>query len=258
VLHSGQLSLEDKHLIALKSTSPRAQLTAFTAAALWGLAGWQRHTIHLLLPNGVSVPRLTGIPVRIHRTDDMTPHRIRWESIEQSVIRAAGTLNERPACAILAAAVQQHLTTAADLRAVIERRPRLRHRQLLLAAADDIGQGSEALSEIDFVLLCRRSGLPAPLRQQLRVDSTGRRRYLDACWRRADGQLVVAEVDGALHLVAGQWWDDQFRQNELVMSGAVVLRFPSVVIRTQPEEVARQLRAALTTSAATAYQVGSV
>jgi very-short-patch-repair endonuclease len=114
----------------------------------------------------------------------------------------------------------------------------------LAAAVADIGGGAEALSEIDFVRLCRRHGLPAPV-QQLRRDPSGRRRYLDATWRRADGRLVVVEVDGALHLAARRWWDDQLRQNELALADALVLRFPSVVVRTKERLVASQLRRAL-------------
>ena len=101
------------------------------------------------------------------------------------------------------------------------------------------------MSEIDFVRLCRTHGLPAPHQQTVRHDVAGRRRYLDATWRRGDGRLVVVEVDGALHLVATRWWDDQLRQNELTLADAIVLRFPSVIVRTEPTAVATQLRRAL-------------
>ena len=113
----------------------------------------------------------------------------------------------------------------------------------LCAAVEDIAQGAQALSEIDFVALCRRYRLPRPHQQTLRADASGRRRYLDATWRRADGRVVVVEVDGALHLAVSRWWADQLRQNELALAGAVVLRFPSVVVRDEPGFVAGQLPA---------------
>jgi hypothetical protein len=112
-------------------------------------------------------------------------------------------------------------------------------------AVADIAGGSQALSEIDFVRLCRRHGLPEPQRQQVRREPSGRRRYLDASWRRRDGRLVVAEVDGALHLIVKQWWDDQLRQNELALADALVLRYPSVIVRTREDLIANQLRRAL-------------
>jgi hypothetical protein len=151
----------------------------------------------------------------------------------------------RPACGILAAAVQQRLVTVERLRSELDLNPRLRHRRILRAALADIAQGSDALSEIDFARLCRRFGLPAPTQQFVRRERSGRRRYLDATWRRRDGRLVVVEIDGALHLAVDRWWRDQLRQNELAVADALVLRYPSVVVRTEPELVARQLRQAL-------------
>jgi very-short-patch-repair endonuclease len=57
--------------------------------------------------------------------------------------------------------------------------------------------------------------------------------------------VVAAEVDGALHLTPRRWWADPARQNELSISGALVLRFPSAVVRTEPGLVTDQLRRAL-------------
>ena len=105
--------------------------------------------------------------------------------------------------------------------------------------------GSDALSEIDFVRLCRRAGLPSPERQAVRLEPGGRRRYLDAQWRLPDGRVVVVEVDGAVHLAARRWFEDQLPQNEVTLSGTLVLRFPSAVVRCEPALVVAQLRRAL-------------
>jgi hypothetical protein len=107
------------------------------------------------------------------------------------------------------------------------------------------GHRSGGPGEIDFARLCRRAGLPEPRRQSVRLEPSGRRRYLDAEWRRADGRTVVAEVDGALHLVASTWWAEQLRQNEIVLSDTIVLRFSCIVVRTEPGVVIGQLRRAL-------------
>jgi hypothetical protein len=166
--------------------------------------------------------------------------------LPSALVVAAGTFESaRPACGILAAAVQQRLSTAAALARALLAAPRVRHRAALIGAVGDIEQGSQALSEIDFYALCRRYRLPLPDRQTVRRERSGRRRYLDATWRRPDGRLVVAEVDGALHLAVRRWWDDQLRQNELSLADALILRFPSVIVRTEPDRVAGQLRRAL-------------
>lgn len=109
----------------------------------------------------------------------------------------------------------------------------------------DIAQGAQALSEIDLVRLCRRNGLPQPRHQGVRVDRGGRRRYVDAEWISSSGRRVVAEVDGALHLAPRRWWDDQLRQNEFVITGDLVLRFPTVVLRHEELIVVDQLRRVL-------------
>lgn len=148
----------------------------------------------------------------------------------------------RPACGLFAAAVQQRLTTPEALTAALTAAPRTRHRAPLLLAVADIAQGADALSEIDFFRLCRRHDLPLPTRQAVRVEPSGRRRYLDAEWRLPNGRIVAVEVDGAVHLAPERWFADQLRQNEVVLGGTSLLRFPSIVLRTEERLVADQLR----------------
>jgi hypothetical protein len=111
----------------------------------------------------------------------------------------------------------------------------------MLLALADIAQGADALSEIDLARLCRRWRLPEPVRQAVRIEPSGRRRYLDAEWKTRRGRRLVAEVDGAIHLAPRQWWDDQLRQNEVVLTGDLVLRFPTVIVRHEQPLVADQL-----------------
>ena len=171
--------------------------------------------------------------------------RCTWDDIDAIVVAASTFDSPRLACGLFAAAVQQRIVRPDDLSDSLARVSRTRHRAALASAVADIAQGADALSEIDLVRLCRRFGLPAPIQQAVRKERGGRRRYLDASWRRRDGRLVVVEVDGALHLSARRWWDDQLRQNEITLGDALVLRFPSVIVRTQPGVVAAQLRRAL-------------
>lgn len=248
--HNGTPNDSERRGIALLNCGPRAALTAFSAAAHFGLTGWQREPTHVLVPAGTHVRRVAGCPLRAHFVDDwgradLVPG-MRLQRCAPAIVRAAGTFPlPRPACGILAASVQQKLVTAADLRQALVPAVRLHHRAVLLAAVEDIEQGAQALSEIDFATLCRRAGLPEPNRQAVRREPDGRRRYLDAEWRRRDGVRVVVEIDGALHLIAQRWWDDQLRQNEFAISGDLVLRFPSVVVRTEPRLVIDQVRRAL-------------
>lgn len=250
VLHNGPLSERQRWMAARVHAGPMAILTAFTTAQAFGLVGWQREAVHVLAPGGTRLRLGSPVQVELHVTSRWDAIRTHPGSVVHSLpdalLRAASTFaSARPACGILAAAVQQHLVSAQSIRDALDRSIRVRHRATLLAAIEDIRQGSHALSEIDFVRLCRRFRLPVPHRQAVRVESSGRRRYLDAVWRRADRRVVVVEVDGALHLVASRWWADQLRQNELALSDSIVLRFPSIVVRAEPAMVAAQLRRAL-------------
>jgi hypothetical protein len=250
IRHNGPPTRSELRRAALIVLGPRAVLTSFTAIEAWGLRGWERDSIHVLVPRGARIRRPTELALRIHYTDSWAPaagdRRRGLHCPAAATLLAASSFGSpRPACGILAAAVQQRLVEPPELLRSVTASPRVRHRALLLAAAHDIAQGAHALSEIDFARLCRRNGLPPPVRQAIRREPGGRRRYVDAEWRRADGRTVVAEVDGALHLIVRQWWSDQLRQNELAISGDVVLRFPSAVFRCEEALVADQLRRAL-------------
>lgn len=250
VLHNGELNREQQWRAALISCGPGAVLTGLAAAQVHGLNGWATEHIDVLVAVGSLAPPVPGLSIRLHRTRRQSAPEIiaarRLHRVAPAVVLASDLmLNPRSACGLLAAAAQQRLTTALELGRAVEAARRTRHRPLLRAIIADIGMGADALSEIDFAHLCRKYQLPLPERQAVRVERDGRRRYLDAFWRRADRQAIAVEVDGALHLEQRQWWSDQLRQKEIVLSGVLVLRFPSALIRTEPALVAAQLRRAL-------------
>jgi hypothetical protein len=250
LLHNGPPTNGERRRIALLNGPAKAALAAFTALEDVGMRGWERETTHLLVPGGTRVRRVTEVPVRVHFAAVWDETRVwpgrRVERPASAAARAAGTFaRPRPAIGVLAAAVQQRLVRPRDVEAIVRASPRLRHRHALLLATHDIAMGAQALSEIDFARLCRQHGLPEPRRQSVRRDRFGRRRYFDAEWITRTGRRLVAEVDGALHLVAETWWADQTRQNEIVLSDRVVLRFPSVMVRHEPVIVVDQLRRGL-------------
>lgn len=57
VLHNGPLTRSDQIAVAVINCGPRAIVTSFTAAQLWGLRGWERDEIHVLAPAGTRRPR---------------------------------------------------------------------------------------------------------------------------------------------------------------------------------------------------------
>ena len=250
VTHNSELTRRERWRATLINCGPHALLTSFSAAEAFGLSGWEREAVHVLVPRGARIRRVTEVSVVVHRARDWASVRRHaahpWHRLAPAVVVAAGSFGTaRPACGLLAAAVQQRLLRAESLELALVNATRVRHRRLLLVAVADIAMGAHALSEIDFAALCHRHALPQPERQAVRPSPGGRRRYLDAEWTRADGRRVVAEVDGAIHLQPINWVADQMRQNEVTLSNSLVLRFPAIVLRTDEATVAGQLRRAL-------------
>ncbi len=108
-----------------------------------------------------------------------------------------------------------------------------------LAAVAAAG-GSHALPELQALDLLRRGGLPLPDARQKRLGFG--RYYLDLWW---EEPRVAVEIDGSAHVLATNWWADLNRQNEITLDGRRILRFPSYVVREQPQRFIDQVTRAL-------------
>jgi hypothetical protein len=142
---------------------------------------------------------------------------------------------------VLAAGVQQGLTTPTRLLGWVARMRPLRRAAMFREALDDMAGGAQSVAEIDIGRICRRAGLPAPRRQTRRLDRSGRRRYTDCEWRLPDGRVVVLEVDGAFHMDESHWAADMARERDLVIGGRVVIRCTARELRDHPDRIVRDL-----------------
>ena len=244
VLHNGPLTTRQRYWVAVLC-NPGGALAGVSAAREQGL-GWRDNgNIHITLPHGARRHQLPGVRIHVSRhLDDSDIHpgkRLPTMRIDRALTDAAAwTPLPRNACALLAAGVQQRITTAPRLRGELGRHAPARHHALLVHVLGDIEGGAHSFGEIDLGRLARRAGLDPPRRQAFRYDSAGRRRYLDADF---DGFSV--EVDGAVHLRPLRYWDDMERQNDLVIvTGKPILRFSTVAMRVIPDTVVAQLAAA--------------
>lgn len=252
VAQSGPLSTIQMLRIAVLWAGRGAALAGLTAAKLQGFRGFsdQDEAVHLVVPAGHS-RRDTHPPMRlaVHYSRNLMPtdiHPARHPTqtrIARSLVDAAAWMaTDRGAQAVLAAGVQQRLVRVTDLLAQLDRNKRLRRRRLIRTTLADIEGGAQALSELDFTrLVIRQFGLPEPDRQVARRDGQGRRRWLDVVWEQAK---VIVEIDGAAHLDVVQYWDDMDRGNSFTLLHYQVLRFPSWMIRYNPQYVAAQIRGA--------------
>jgi len=216
-----------------------------TAATLAGLKNWHRDEVTVLVPyaRGRPSPLSDVCFVRIRRSlrEVGSPPRCR---IEPAVLLfAAADRSERTAQGVLAAVVQQQLTSPEDLLEWLERLAPLRRAATLRRAIEDIGGGAQSLAEMDVKRMCRSFGLAKPTRQVKRRDADGRTRYTDCEWQLPDGRTPVLEVDGGFHMEAEHWEDDLARQRALAATDRIIVRCTARELRDEPERVARDLLA---------------
>jgi hypothetical protein len=245
VLHSGIPTGEQLQWAAVLTAPGLAAVTGRTAAVRYGLRGFEPVAVDVLLKRGDGSPHgIEGVhwheSRRFCALDIPPSFGVPTVSRGRAIIDAAAwTPKPRVACALMAASVQQRVVPVSALRKELAAAGGLRHGTILRSILADIEGGADSLSEIDFIKLARKAGLRPPIQQSIRFDSSGRRRYLDA-----DFGTFAVEVDGAFHLYALNYWADARRQNDLVLGGDRILRFPSIAIRIEEDVVLAQLRRA--------------
>jgi very-short-patch-repair endonuclease len=254
---NGPLTRPQQLWAAILIAGSGSRLAGPTAAAEGGVTGLRPEPLHVIVPvdrrPSAQLPRLPAdMPaVRVHRTALLESHCLdgrppRTTLARSAIDAAAWASHDREARAILAASCQQGRADPAEIRAVLAELPRVNRRKLIDDMIADIEGGADALSESDFLALCRRHHLPCPTLSRRRRDADGRLRFIDAYW--PEHRLQV-EIDGAHHMDARHWAADMLRQNQIWIAGDRILRFPSWLLRTDPASVATQLRAALTSPA---------
>jgi len=251
VAHNHLLSRPEQMWVAVLDPVGLTALAGMTALETAGFRFFGREVerIHVVVRRGARYHRMPG--VTIHESRRFEPQDVdrrrgipSTEPARSALDAAAWQPHPRYACGVLAAVVQQRLCTATELSEQLRFVGRIRHKQPIRLALLDIAGGAEALSELDIGVLCRRHGLVEPVRQRVRRDPSGRRRYLDCEWDLPDGSVVVLEVDGSHHFEAAHWEADMKRERLVVISRRRVLRCTANEARHDQQAVAADLRAA--------------
>ncbi|AEG43174.1 hypothetical protein [Isoptericola variabilis] len=251
-LHTGPLDDAATLWTAVLGAEPPVAIGAWTGLRLHGLQGWERPGTHVVVPRGAKPWRPRGVVVHESRrfapedvtvVGDLPVHRVERCAVDA----AAWQRSARTAVGLLAAVVQQRLSTPERLWEQLERVGKVRFHRLMRLSLHDIAGGADALSEIDFARLCRARSLPEPRRQERRRDARGRLRFLDAEWTLPGGRRLHVEIDGVGHMEVGRWYDDLMRDAELLPDERTVrLRFPAMAVRAEPERVVDVLARYLT------------
>ena len=234
--------------VAVLDAGPGCALGSHTALELYGFRAVAKEAeqIHLIVRRGHRVTLLSGVRLhesrRLREGDVVRRGGLPCTKTARSVLDAAAWQPyPRFACLMVAAAVQQRITTPPRLETTLATIGRIRHKAYLRLAIADVAGGAEALGEIDLARLCQRFGLLPPDRQRRRRDGAARTRYLDAEWRLPSGEIVVLEVDGAHHRDVEHWEADMKRERQVVISRRWVLRATAFEIRLEPAVIAADL-----------------
>ncbi|MDX6359491.1 MAG: hypothetical protein QOH37_2545 [Nocardioidaceae bacterium] len=228
-----------------------ALVGGLTAASVHGLRNWERDDVTILVPDAWSFDPVPGLsffrtrrPLGILRATHSPHGALPVCRLEPAILLFGGyDRSPRTAQGVVAACVQQRLTSPDLLRDWVVRLRPLRRSRLFQRALLDIEGGAQSLSEIDVRRMCRQAGLPLPARQRPRRDRDGRLRFTDAEWRLNDGRVVVLEVDGGFHADVEHYEDDMKRQRRLTTRDRVIVRCGAFELRHDPESVAADLRA---------------
>jgi hypothetical protein len=243
---TGTLTREQRMWAGVLHAGPGSAIGGLTALERRGLKHWPREEVTVLLAKSHNLAPLPGVsfvetrrPVGLYATGDLPT----WRTEPAALLFAGYQPSSRTALGLLAAVVQQGLTTPDRLATEIDRMRPLRWAKHFKRALGMIAAGAHSVAEMRVVRMCFDHGLPLPDQQTPRVDASGRLRYSDALWRLPGGKVVILEVDGGFHMAVEHWEGDITRERDLVATGAVVLRCTARELDEESRRVATSLRA---------------
>ena len=218
------------------------------ALARAGLRNWDRATITIITPyrEGPTSPLEGFVFIRtrrpLARLRGPLPGPPTCAVDPAALLFASRERNPRTWQGLLAAAVQQQLTSPHLLAASLHQMRPLRQARHIAVCLDELAGGAQSTAELDVARMCRAHGLSLPRRQTRRRDAAGRNRYTDCEWLLPDGRTLVLEVDGLFHMEVEHWEDDLARQRALSATDRVIVHCTSRELKRQPGRVAADLR----------------
>ena len=245
---TGVVTTEQREMAALLHAGPRSVLTGLAAARRHGFPVPEGGSIDVIVP--LQVRRQSTGFVRVQRSTRMPDEvcvagEIRYVLAHRAVADAARSLRSgRDVRALVAQAVQQQRCSIQMLVLELEQGP-ANGSALLRAALAEVQDGIRSVPEGDLRALLRRGRIPMPLFNARLCDGNTLIAVADAWWSEAG---VAAEVDSReYHYSAEDWQRTMRRHDRLVARGVLLLHFTPGQIRSAPDEVTAQIRAALVT-----------
>ena len=221
-------------------------LANLSAARRHGLTGWERPYVCVLVDDELSFEPVEGVDFfRSRRPFDLLLSRkpgIPTCRLEPAVLLwAAYEATNRAAHGVLAASVQQRLTTATRLIEWIDVLQPLRRAKPFKRTLSFVDAGAHSGAELEVVRMCRRFGMPPPDRQRRRRDKHGRPRWTDAEWDLPGNFTLILEVEGGFHMEVLEAAADARRSRRITTRSRVVVRCTAYELIHEMEEVAVDL-----------------
>ena len=243
---TGPVNPEHREMAALLHAGPWSVLTGMAAVRRHGLRVQSQYRVDVLVParnrrhslDFVRIQRSIRMPGQVCVTGE-----VRYVLPARAVADAARSLTSaRDVRALVAQAIQQQRCSIGLLATELEQGP-AKGSALLRAALAEARDGIRSAPEGDLRILLRRGRIPVPMFNARLYDGNTLIAVPDAWWPDAG---VAAEVDSReYHYPAGNWQRTMRRHDRLVARGVLLLHFTPQQIRSTPEEVISQIRAAL-------------
>lgn len=243
---TGTLTFDQRCWLGVLHAGPRAMLGNLTAAQCHGLENWSRDDICVMVDDELSFEPVDGVdffrsrrPFGLLISPKPGIPRCR---LEPAVLLWAGYEAEnRAAHGVLAATVQQRLTTPVRLIEWIDQLRPLRRARPFKRTMSFVDAGAHSGAELEVGRMCRRFEMPQPNRQVRRLDRFGRPRWTDAEWEIAGGKVVVLEVEGGFHIDVVEAAADARRSRRLTTPNRIMVRCTAYELVHEMEEVAVDL-----------------
>jgi hypothetical protein len=215
---TGELSREQLRWLGALHGGPEALIGGLSALEVHGLKGWDRPDVTVLVPLQRRATELPGLT--IHRFARLeAPRRRRHlplQRVEPAALWFASTEpRPRTAHGLLAAVVQQRLSTPERLQTALDQLTPLQGAREIRRVLAEFAGGAQSMAEVDLADFCKEFGFVLPVRQRCRTDDTGKVRFTDA---------------------------DLRRQRALGREGVVIWRCTAYELRNEPDELAHRMR----------------
>ena len=247
---TGAATDTQRQIAALLYAGPRSAITGPTALAAHGIHCPGESAVDVLIP--AEQRRSDFGYVRVRRTRRMpavvySAGLLRFVPPARAVADTAWRLPDIGAVrTVVAAAVQGHGITVADLAAELRSGP-MPGSARLRAALAEAAEGVRSAAEGELRALIKRAGLPDPLYNPRLFRGAEFIAMPDAWW--PDAALAVEVDSREWHLSPGDWQRTMARHSRMSALGIIVLHYPPSRIRTEPRVLASEIASALTAAA---------